>query len=55
MKVRGERTYLYRAVDKHGKTIDFYLSPSRNTAAVKRVLAKTSADSSRMAVEMIRR
>src|SRR3546814_9537582 len=27
VKVRGKWTYLYRAVDKRGDTIDFYLSP----------------------------
>ena len=41
VKVRGKWTYLYRAVDKHGNTIDFYLSPTRNTAAAKRFLSKT--------------
>ncbi len=40
VKVRGEWAYLYRAVDKFGDTIDFYLSPTRNTAAAKRFLAK---------------
>ena len=40
MEVRGYWTYLYRAVDKHGNTIDFYLSPTRNTAAAKRFLDK---------------
>ena len=40
VKVRGQWTYLYRAVDKHGNTIDFYLSPTRNTAAAKRFLGK---------------
>lgn len=40
MKVRGRWAYLYRAVDKHGNTIDFYLSPTRNTAAAKRFLGK---------------
>ncbi len=40
MKVRGQWAYLYRAVDKHGDTIDFYLSPTRNTAAAKRFLGK---------------
>jgi transposase-like protein len=34
-------TYLYRAVDKHGDTIDFYLSPTRSTQAAKRFLAKS--------------
>ena len=40
VKVRGEWAYLYRAVDEHGNTIDFYLSPTRNTAAAKRFLGK---------------
>ena len=40
MKVHGQWAYLYRAVDKHGNTIDFYLSPTRNTAAAKRFLGK---------------
>jgi IS6 family transposase len=31
VKVRGEWTYLYLALDKYGNTIDFYLSPTRNT------------------------
>jgi DDE domain len=30
VKVRGRWAYLYRAVDKFGNTIDFYLSPTRN-------------------------
>jgi transposase-like protein len=41
VKVRGEWAYLYRAVDKHGNTIDFYLSPTRNAKAAKRFLGKT--------------
>lgn len=40
MKVRGQWTYLYRAVDKFGNTIDFYLSATRNAKAVKRLLGK---------------
>lgn len=40
MKVRGEWAYLYRALDKHGDTIDFYLSPTRNAKAAKRFLGK---------------
>ena len=41
VKVGGKWTYLYRAVDKHGDTIDidFYLSPTRSTQAAKRFLA----------------
>jgi transposase-like protein len=40
VKVRGQWAYLYRAIDKLGNTIDFYLSPTRNTAAAKRFLGK---------------
>lgn len=40
IKVRGKWTYLYRAVDKHGDTIDFYLSSTRNAKAAKRFLGK---------------
>jgi transposase-like protein len=40
VKVRGQWAYLYRAVDKPGNTIDFYLSPTRNTVAAKRFLGK---------------
>jgi transposase, IS6 family len=40
VKVRGQWAYLYRAVDKLGNTIDFYLSPTRDTAAAKRFLGK---------------
>jgi len=36
IKVRGEWTYLYRAVDRDGKTLDFMLSERRNTAAARR-------------------
>ena len=40
VKVRRQWTYLYRAVDKFGNTIDFYLSPTRNAKAAKRFLGK---------------
>jgi transposase-like protein len=40
VKVRGQWAYLYRALDKHGNTIDFYLSPTRNAKAAKRFLGK---------------
>ncbi len=36
----GKWTYLYRAVDKRGDTIDFYLSPTRSAKAAKRFLGK---------------
>ncbi len=40
MKVRGQWAYIYRAVDNLENTIDFYLSPTRNTEAPKRFLGK---------------
>ncbi|GAA4257407.1 hypothetical protein GCM10022293_52020 [Azospirillum formosense] len=40
MRVGGKWAYLYRAVDKHGNTIDFHLSPTRNTATAKRFPSK---------------
>src|SRR5215213_2358914 len=40
IKVKGEWKYLYRAVDKNGNTIDFYLSETRDAAAAKRFLSE---------------
>ena len=40
MKVKGRWTYLYRAVDSRGQTIDFLLSARRDTAAAKRFFRK---------------
>ena len=36
IKVKGRWTYLYRAVDSRGQTIDFLLSAKRDAAAAKR-------------------
>jgi len=38
IKVRGRWKYLYRAVDKQGHTIDFLLTPKRDTKAALRFL-----------------
>ena len=38
--MKGRSTYLYRAVDSRGPTIDFLLSAKRNAAAAKRFFRK---------------
>src|SRR3954471_18080142 len=40
LRVAGKWTYLYRAVDSTGDTIDFLLSPRRDAAAAKRFFQK---------------
>jgi len=40
IKVKGQWRYLYRAVDKHGQTIDFLLTEERDEQAAKRFLTK---------------
>ncbi len=40
VKVKGEWVYLYRAIDKHGKTLDFMLSKRRNKAATTKFFAR---------------
>jgi transposase-like protein len=37
--VKGRWKYPYRAIDKHGATLDFHLADRRNTKAAKRFLA----------------
>ena len=41
VKVRGKWAYLYRALDKLGNTISFYLSATRHIRAAERFLGKT--------------
>ncbi|GAB6524575.1 hypothetical protein bcgnr5386_54160 [Bacillus cereus] len=38
IKIKGEKMYLYRAIDSEGNTIDVYLSRKRDAMAVKRFL-----------------
>ena len=43
IKVKGQWSYYYRAVDKQGKTIDFLLTARRDTKAALRFLKKAIA------------
>src|ERR1700730_4367372 len=43
VRMKGRWTYLYRAVDSRGQTIDFLLSAKRDTAAAKRFFRKALA------------
>lgn len=40
IKVRGQWRYLYRAIDSHGDTVEFWFSERRNLTAAKRFLRK---------------
>ena len=40
IRIKAEWMYLYRAVDKAGKTVDFYLSRKRDVNAAKALLRK---------------
>jgi len=41
INVNGKWVYLYRALDKEGKTVDFMLSERRDRPAVSRFFKKT--------------
>ena len=43
-KVKGVWKYLYRAVDKEGKTVDFLLTAKRDMVAAKRFFDKMGAN-----------
>lgn len=43
IKVKGEWTYLYRAIDKGGATVDFLFSPTRNLKGAKRFFRQAYA------------
>jgi transposase-like protein len=52
IKVKGEWVYLYRAVDKAGKTVDFYLSRKRDVNAAKAFL-RSAMKNTRRPVKII--
>ena len=45
VRVRGKWHYLYRAVDEHGKTVDFLLRPDHGIAAAQAFFRKALATS----------
>jgi transposase, IS6 family len=47
VKIRGKWKYLYRAIDKQGRLIDFMLSDRCNAKAAKRFLGKVRGDVAR--------
>ena len=42
IRIKGRWVYLYRAVDREGQTVDFFLSEHRDIAAAKRFLQQAS-------------
>jgi transposase-like protein len=44
INIRGKWNYLYRAVDKHGKTVDFLLRPDPGIAAAQAFHSQSSID-----------
>ena len=48
VRVAGQWTYLYRAIDSAGNTIDFLLSLYRDCAAVRAFLQLAAAQASRI-------
>jgi hypothetical protein len=47
IKVHGQWVYLYRAVDKAGQTVDFFLSRNRDVNAAKSFSAQRDEEHSR--------
>jgi transposase-like protein len=52
VKIHGAWTYLYRAVDRQGRTVDFRLSPIRDVAAAKAFFRKALATQGRAPVSI---
>ena len=48
VKIKGRRTYLYRDVDKEGKTVDFLLRAKRDVAAAKAFFRRAFSSQGRL-------
>ena len=48
VKIKGRWTYLYRAVDKEGKTVDFLLRAKRDVAAAKAFFRRAFSSQGRL-------
>jgi IS6 family transposase len=44
VQIAGKQMYLFRAVDSHGQTVDFYLSETRDREAAKLFLRRAMAN-----------
>jgi transposase-like protein len=53
IRVKGRWEYLYRAIDKGGATLDFYLADRRNAKAAKRFLANAGFGEVRAKIALI--
>lgn len=54
VRVAGQWTYLYRAVDAQGAMVDFYLSKTRDEAAAKLFFRKALSEPGRVLPEVVR-
>jgi putative transposase len=52
VKIRGAWTYLYRAVDREGQTVDFRLTTNRDVKAAKAFFRKALATQGRAPVSI---
>jgi transposase-like protein len=52
VKIRGRWSYLYRAVDREGQTVDFLLSPNRDVKAAKAFFRKATKTQGRAPVSV---
>jgi transposase, IS6 family len=53
IRIRGQWRYLYRAIDKHGTSVDFLLAANRNLDAAKRFFRKMLQDQPLLAPDRI--